>query len=48
MNITPILIIKKVDDKIWMKINKNFQKKLNAHIEDIYGKNIIEDDDFFF
>ena len=40
-------MIKRVDDKIWKKINKESKKKLNAHIEDIYGKNKIEEEEYF-
>ena len=36
-----INLLKKIDDNLWIKLNKEYQENLNKHIEDIYGKIII-------
>ena len=40
INFTNFILIKKVDEKIWKKLNLDYQKKLEKHIYIIYGKNI--------
>ena len=32
-------ILKKIDDNLWIELNKEYQENLNKHIENIYGKN---------
>lgn len=33
-------LIKKIDEKIWKKLNLEYQKNLEKHMDFIYGKNI--------
>ena len=33
-----INILKKIDDNLWIKLNKEYQENLNKYIENIYGK----------
>ena len=42
-------MIKKVNDNVWKKINLENQKKLNEHLNEIYGKNReINDNKYYF
>lgn len=42
-------MIKKVNDSVWKKINLENQKKLNEHLDEIYGKNRkIDDNKYYF
>ena len=43
-----INILKKIDDNLWIKLNKEYQENLDKHIENIYGKNNNNYDDYNF
>ena len=45
-----ITSIKKVDDTVWQKLNKEFQIKMDKKLEEIYGKDNknLEDYEYFF
>ena len=39
-------LLKKLDDKIWQKLNRDFQDSLDKHLVEIYGNDKVNNDEY--